>query len=201
LVSAAIALIIYSLFSFPFRQLHIMVMLGIVAFVYSFPILPFKNKKRIKDFGLLKILTLALLWTLVTVWFPVHELNVNELSFHLIFLRRFVFIFLLCLLFDIRDREVDDKENISTIAVRLGTEKSYMLCFFLLSIFAGLSVIQLVHTGNLLEFIAMLLSSVATAFIIIITKKNKSDFVYMVAVDGMMLLQALLVIIGTVYLH
>lgn len=200
LIAFAIALIMYSLFSFQFRQLPVLVLFGIIAFVYSFPILPFKNKKRIKDFGLLKIITLALLWTLVTVWFPVEDLILSDLSLQLIFLRRFVFIFLLCLLFDIRDIDSDKKENIKTLAVKLGIETSYRLCFILLLIFIVLSVIQLVNNNNLVELVAMLLSAAATAMVILYTRRNKSDYVYMVGVDGMMLLQALLVITGSIYL-
>lgn len=197
LIAIAIVFIIYSLFNFQFRQLPALLIFGGIAFVYSFPILPFKNKKRIKDFGLLKIITLALLWTLVTVWFSVEEMRINDLSFQLIFLRRFIFVFLLCLLFDIRDTEIDRKENISTVSVKLGIERSYQLCFILLLMFVGLSVVQFVFTNNLVEFIAMLLSATATAMVVVYTKKNQSDNVYLFGVDGMMLLQALLVIFAS----
>jgi 4-hydroxybenzoate polyprenyltransferase len=174
---------------------------GAIAFLYSFPFLPFKQKKRIKDFGLLKIITLALLWTLVTVWFPVAEANFLGFSFQLIFIRRFIFIFILCLLFDIRDTEVDRKQNIATLSVKLGEKRSYILCYILLIVFIILSIIQYTYFRNGIELIAMLLSAAATIITIEFSKKNNSDVVYLACIDGMMLLQALLVIIGSVYFH
>ncbi|MDB5199611.1 MAG: hypothetical protein JWO92_1574 [Chitinophagaceae bacterium] len=201
LIALGITLIIYSLFSFRLQHFIILLVFGVIAFLYSFPFLPFTNKKRIKDFGLLKIITLALLWTLVTVWFPVAETNFSGLSFQLIFLRRFIFIFILCLLFDIRDTEIDRIENIATLSVMLGAKRSYILCYLLLIIFIALSVIQFMYLPDRVQLIAMLISAAATAITIAHSKKNNSDIVYLACIDGMMLLQALLVITGSVYFH
>ena len=198
LIALGVALILYGLFSFQVRHFIFLVALGAVSFLYSFPFLPFTNKKRIKDFGLLKIITLSLLWTLVTVWFPLDEVKFSGLSFQLIFVRRFVFIFLLCLLFDIRDIEVDRRENIATLSVQLGIKKSYTLCYVLLIIFAVLSIIQFIYLPDAPQLIAMLVSAAATWMVIEFSKKNKSDVFYLACVDGMMLLQALLVIFAAI---
>lgn len=172
----------------------ILFVLGAISILYSFPLLPFAHKKRIKDFGLLKIVTLSLLWTLVTVWFPVSDNNYEGFSFYLIFLRRFIFIFILCLLFDIRDTEVDRAEKISTISVKLGLKKSYIVCNSLLILFVIISLIQFFFIPDASQLIAMLLSAIATFIIITLSKKNNSDIIYLACVDGMMLLQALLII-------
>ena len=194
LIAFGTALIVYSLFSFQLQHFLILLVFGAIAFLYSFPFLPFTNKKRIKDFGLMKIVTLALLWTLVTVWFPVSELNFQGISFELIFLRRFIFIFVLCLLFDIRDIEIDRKENIATLSVKLGVKKTYLLCYILIVIFILLSIIQFIYLPDTVQLIAMLISAAATVITIEYSKKNNSDIIYLAYVDGMMLLQALLVI-------
>jgi 1,4-dihydroxy-2-naphthoate octaprenyltransferase len=143
---------------------------------------------------LLKIVTLALLWTLVTVWFPIDEANFSGLSFQLIFLRRFIFMFILCLLFDIRDTEVDRKESIATLSVKLGVKRSYILCYLLLMIFIALSIIHFIYLPDSIQLIAMLVSAAATVIAIEFSKKNNSDVIYLACIDGMMLLQALLVI-------
>ncbi len=194
IVAFGVALIIYSLLSFPPQHFIILLILGAIAVLYSFPLLPFTHKKRIKDFGLLKIVTLAFLWTLVTVWFPVDETNFSGFSFQLVFLRRFIFIFILCLLFDIRDTEIDRKENIATLSVKLGIKNSYTLCYLLLIIFILLSIIQFIYLYDSIQLMAMLISAAATAIIIEYSKKSNSDIVYLFYIDGMMLLQALLVI-------
>ena len=142
----------------------------------------------------MKIITLALLWTLVTVWFPVDQADLSGISFQLIFLRRFIFMFILCLLFDIRDTEVDRKQNIATLSVKLGVKRSYLLCHILLVIFVVLSVIQFIYVPDKIQLIAMVISAAATAITIEYSKRNNSDIVYLACIDGMMLLQALLVI-------
>lgn len=198
LIAAGLLLILYSLFSFQPRHLIILLVFGVLAFLYSFPFLPFSNRKRIKDFGITKIITLALIWTLITVWFPVDQADISGLSFQLIFTRRFIFIFILCLLFDIRDREIDSKHNIKTIAVMLGINGSYRLCYILLLLFAMLSVVQYIFLPDVAQLAAMLLSAALTIIPIELSKKNNSDMVYLAGVDGMMLLQALLVIFATI---
>lgn len=194
LIAIGLSFIIYSLFSFQLRHFIILTIFAILAFLYSFPFLPFTSGKRIKDYGFAKIITLALMWTLVTVWFPVDQANVTGLSFQLIFLRRFIFIFILCLLFDIRDSEVDRRNNIGTVAVTLGIKRSYFLCYILLLFFVMLSVIQYIYFPDELQLIAMLLSAAATVIPVELSKKNNSDILYLALVDGMMLLQAMLVI-------
>lgn len=197
LIAFGAALIIYSLFSFRFHHLIILLIFGAISFLYSFPFLPFTNKKKIKDYGLLKIVTLSLLWTLVTVWFPVVEIDISGLSFQLIFLRRFIFIFILCLLFDIRDTEIDRNQNIATLSVKFGIKKCYVLCYFLLVLFSGLSVIQFINSHDVMQLIAMLISALFTFIVIQFSKKNNSDVVYLACIDGMMLLQAGLVIFAS----
>ena len=186
-------LIIYSLFSFKLQHFFILVFLGAISFLYSFPFLPFNKKRRIKDYGFIKIVTLSLLWTLVTVWLPVSEFVYDPLLYWFIFIKRFVFMFILCLLFDIRDIEIDGSESIKTLAVTIGKKKSYYLSYYLLIVFVLLSFCQYLYLPQPGFLIAMLLSSFATFIIIGITKKSNSDFIYLAGIDGMMLLQAILI--------
>lgn len=187
------ALIIFSLFNFQLQHFYILLFLGAISFLYSFPYLPFTKKRRIKDYGFLKIVTLSLLWTLVTVWLPVSTWTYDLSLYWFIFVKRFVFMFILCLLFDIRDIEIDKSETIKTLAVMLGKKKSYRLSYSLLFFFVLLSFIQYMFFPQPGFLFAMLLSSVATYIIIGMTKKSNSDFVFLAGIDGMMLVQALLI--------
>jgi len=187
------ALILFSFFSFHLKHYAILICLGGIAFLYSFPFLPFGKRKRIKDYGFLKIITLSLLWTLVTVWFPVNNMDVATPLFIFVFVKRFIFMFILCLLFDMRDIEIDSNEQINTLAVVLGRKKSYFLAYILLIVFVGLSIVQYRYFSQSEFLPAMLISACATFITILITKKSNSDFVYLAGIDGMMLLQAVLV--------
>lgn len=186
-------LILFSFFSFYLKHFIILLCLGGISFLYSFPFLPFGKKKRIKDYGSLKILTITFLWTLVTVWFPVNSMSFDTQLFWLVFAKRFVFMFVLCLLFDMRDIEIDGKEKINTLAVKLGRKKSYLLAYFSLILFVIFSIIQYYYLPQKGFLVAMLISAFATLITIVLTKKSNSDYVYLAGIDGMMLLQALLI--------
>jgi 4-hydroxybenzoate polyprenyltransferase len=201
LVLIGLVLVITSLFSFHLRHFLFLILLGLISFLYSVPILPFRQRKRIKDFGLLKIITLSFMWTLITVWFPIVESPFPIISFQLIFLRRFIFIFVLCLLFDVRDIQTDKAENIRTLPVIVGVNRSHRIAYILMMIFILLSLIQYAIAFDIIQLAAMLISAFATFIIVRYSKNNRNDLYYLGAVDGMMLLQALLVITGEFYLH
>ncbi|ULQ57163.1 UbiA family prenyltransferase [Flavihumibacter rivuli] len=179
------------------RHFLVMVVLAILAALYSFPLLPFR-RKRLKEYGGLKIILLSLEWTLVTVWFPVDQTGLDPADFWLVMVRRFIFMWVLCLAFDIRDREVDALDGIRTLPVRWGVGRAYLFTDIALGFFVLLSAWQLARTGAFAFFHAMLLSALCTRIVIQATKRMNNDYLYLAGVDGMMLLQALLVVIGTI---
>lgn len=193
LLGIGIILILFSFFSFHLKHFIVLLCLGGVAFLYSFPFLPFGKKRRIKDYGFLKIVTLALLWTLVTVWFPVNKMGYDPYLFSFVFAKRFVFMLVLCLLFDVRDIEIDSKEKINTLAVMIGKKKAYSVSYLLLIVFVIFSFAQYFYFPQTGFLMAMLVSAMGTYATIEFTKKNNSDLIYLAGIDGMMLLQAMLV--------
>lgn len=193
LLVAGFLLIVFSLFSFKLQHFFVLLVLGAIAFLYSFPVLPFGKKKRIKEYGILKIITLALLWTLVSVWFPANTMSYDPVLFTFVFVKRFVFMFILCLIFDVRDCEVDFEKNIRTFPIILGTRRAYSFANVLLGLLGVLSLLQFWYLPQTGFLIAMFISILATAFTIQLTKKNNSDIVYLAAIDGMMLLQPTLI--------
>ena len=188
-----IILIIISFFSFRLHHFIILAIMGAISVLYSYPVIPIGNKKRIKDYGYLKIITLALLWTLVTVWFPAVNESFNSTLFLFVIMKRFVFMFVLCLVFDIRDIEIDGKENINTVAVILGRKNSYVLAYITLFFFMVLSLVQNFYYADNKELFALLVSAILTYFMIEVSKKNNSDIIYLAGIDGMMLFQPALV--------
>jgi hypothetical protein len=63
----------------------------------------------------------------------------------------------------------------------------------LLVVFVILSVIQYIYVPQLPFLAAMVVSSLVTFWVIEKTKTNNSDIIYLAGIDGMMLLQAMLV--------
>lgn len=196
LIVLGIAGVIAGMLSFSFSHLIVVGILGALTILYTFPFLPFPTKKRLKDFGLLKIFVLTLTWTIITVWLPVAESGWN-LDIWLIFIRRFLFMGALCLAFDIRDAQFDGKAGIGTVPVAIGLQNSYRIIYLLLALFMGISIYQLITDGNIYLFNAMMLSAIATFILIEKSKTDRSDLLYLGGIDGMMLLQAILVAAGT----
>lgn len=193
LLALGIGLILVSFLNFHLKHFIILLCFGGIAFLYSFPFLPFGKRKRIKDYGFAKIMTITLMWTLVTVWFPVNTMPFDKTLFAFVFVKRFIFMFVLCLLFDVRDMEIDGREGIHTVPVKIGRAKSYRLSYALLLLFVGMSLAQYAYLPQLNALLPMLLSAAVTFFVIELTKKSNTDYLFLAGIDGMMLLQALLV--------
>lgn len=198
LICAGLLFVIAGFLNFKLNHFILLVILVIITLIYSIPVLPSGNKKRLKDYGILKIITLVLLWTVITVWFPADQIHHNGKQIVLFFIRRFVFLFALCLVFDLRDIDIDTKEDIKTVPVIIGVKQTHSLINVFLVVFILLTLIQFVQTSDVSGLNAMILSAAATFVTIEYVKKNRSDIAYLACIDGMMLLQTLLVIISSI---
>lgn len=189
--------VIIGLFHLKSKNLMVLGIVTAITILYSFPFLPFKRKKRLKDFGLLKILVLTYVWTLITVWFPMVTLTSITPDFQVVFMQRFAFMFVLCLAFDVRDMTSDSKKDIRTLPVALGKRWSYIMMYGGLVVFLVLSILHFRHTHQFMQLNAMIISALATFFMIEHAKDNHTDMFYLSGIDGMMMLQPLLLIAGT----
>ena len=109
--------------------------LSFFAFAYFLPLLPFKSKKRLRDFGWLKIIVLAGVWTVATSVLPVLYWQKNISDYPLEIATRLVFIFTLCVIFDIRDIRADISNHINTLPNKVGLRNSYLLINWTLLLF------------------------------------------------------------------
>jgi 4-hydroxybenzoate polyprenyltransferase len=178
-----------------FLSWHIMiacVLLGILSFMYTLPLLPFA-KSSLRDFGWLKILTLTLVWTIVTSVLPLLYWEKTLLDYPYEILIRFTFLFTLCVAFDVRDMQTDLRRDIRTLPNLIGERNSYRLMDASIALFIILSIIQYLRYPSTGRLIAEILSAVATRLVIMYTKKHSSDRVYLGMVDGMMLLYGCLI--------
>ena len=171
------------------------VALGIFAFAYFLPLLPFGNKKRLRDFGWLKITVLAGVWTMATSVLPMlywHK-NIGDYPFEI--LVRLVFIFTLCVIFDIRDMQADMADNINTLPQKVGIRNSYRLINITLVLLVVLSLIQYARYQLAERFAGALLTVVITWLVVGYLRKRPSERAYLLLADGVMLLYAILVLV------
>lgn len=170
-------------------------MLGFISFAYTLPILPFKNKRRIRDIGWLKILSLTAVWTIVTSVLPMLYWHVNIERFPFEVLLRGTFIFVLCIIFDIRDVQADKISNINTLPHMIGLPNSYRLMNAALLLFCVLGVVQYLRHPIWYRMGAVLITAVVTRIVAEYLKTNNTERAYLVYADGMMMLYALLVLL------
>lgn len=181
-------------FHLPPNILLVCALLAALSFSYSIPLLPFKDKKRLKDFGWIKILVLTTVWTIVTSVLPIlyHNHAITDYPYEIMI--RFVFMFTLCVAFDIRDMQTDMEAGIATLPNIIGVKGSYRVMSVSMILFIVMSIIQYTRYPSLPRLMAEMVVAIATKLTIDYARKHPSDRAYLGLVDGMMLLYAVLVL-------
>ncbi|MBS1771693.1 MAG: UbiA family prenyltransferase [Bacteroidetes bacterium] len=186
--------ILISLYFLPVKIFICCAILGILSFAYSLPLLPFE-KKRLKDFGWIKIWILTMVWSIVTSVLPMLYWNKALSAFPYEILIRFVFLFALCVAFDIRDMQTDLDAKIFTLPNVIGVANSYKLIDISAVSFAVLSIVQYLRYPSLVRLIGELITAIAILLVARYTKSHSTDKTYLGLVDGVMLLYAVLVLL------
>lgn len=193
-IIAGIALSGIALLQLPVKIFYTCIILGVLSFSYSIPLLPFKDKKRLKDFGIIKILVLTAVWTIVTAVLPIlfHNRLISGYPYEIMI--RFVFMFTLCVAFDIRDMQTDLEAGITTLPNIIGIKGSYAVMSISMIMFMIMCFIQYTRYPSISRLSAEIVVAIATKLAIDYARKHPSDRAYLGLVDGMMLLYAVLVL-------
>lgn len=184
-----------SLFFLNIDSILALLVLGAISVFYTFR-LPFGI--RLRDFGFLKPIIVAVVWSFVGVVVPLAE-NIQQdmLTVFLIWLNRFLFIVAITIPFDVRDLKFD-KMNLKygTIPMKIGKLRSYWLSQGLLMLSAMPLLITFYLTQHLEEFLVpMLLWYLITSSVIrynLKSKKEVSEYQYTFWLDGTMVFGYLL---------
>jgi 4-hydroxybenzoate polyprenyltransferase len=164
----------------------------VISVFYSLPVLPTtKGFIPLRDVPLLKVFLVALVWSGLTVLLPllVSGVAIGPEEIYRFLLRRFLFIFALTLLFDIRDVQKDKRTGTVTFPGKFGVPFAKILSLSALAFFILLTLFQ--ETGN--ERVALVLSAVFAGIVVAFSEEERPDYYYAGLADGMMLLQFLLV--------
>ena len=103
------------------KTVSFIVLPAFITLAYSIPVLRINGKqKRLREFFLVKITVLSLAWCFMTATLPMIESNVSifSISSLFIFAERFVFMFAICIPFEIRDMEIEKKKGINTFILK-----------------------------------------------------------------------------------
>lgn len=168
------------------------VLLGLLSFAYSTPLLPHRFKTRLKDYGLIKIVVLTGVWVLATTVLPALHWNVPIERYWMEIIIRVLLIFPLCIAFDIRDAKPDLNRGIHTLPNTLGIPAAYRATQLMLLLYAAWGLARCVYRSEFRLLIVYAICGVAAWGAISLSRRRPEPFVYLVLIDGVMLLYGLL---------
>ncbi|MBK8620498.1 MAG: UbiA family prenyltransferase [Saprospiraceae bacterium] len=152
----------------------------VISVLYIFPLFP--GGKRLRDFGLFKIFLLSGTMVYVTVFLPLFAAQIHPAVLLKVVFSRFLFIFLIGLLFDIRDKEVDMANGWKSIPIVLGEVNTRRLSVFILTVI-GLTDFYMVYQFiiPIPVFLALVISQFFLFLLIFnaFTLKNKSYYSFL----------------------
>lgn len=182
------------------KTLLIVVPLGLITFSYSVPLLKLKGrKKRLREIFLIKIISLAFTWSLITVTLPMVDTGVSVFSSSSLFLftERFLFMFAICIPFEIRDLEQEKKWGNMTLPQRIGITWSKIAGLQALLMFLILVYIQFGNAGGSKTFVTLSqgITAIVAALLLVFTNQTRSNYYFRIFVDGTMQLQFILLLL------
>lgn len=180
----------------PWKVWWSLVLVAMISISYVLPV--FGRGRRLRDFHYIKIFLIAGCWAWITVYIPALELglqrNIPLLS---LFAERLFFIFAITIPFDIRDLEIDRVNGVRTVPSVLGTRYSKVLAIAALLISGGLAAFSYrLDAYSAGGFYGMIGSLLVTGLVVVLTDSERHDYFFTGLLDGMMLLQFLLIWIG-----
>ncbi len=171
----------------------------LLTFLYSLPLLPVKQLAFARKAGFLKTLLLAFTWMFVTAYLPLSQ---SEVAFTtagvLLMIKRFLFMLMLCILFDNRDVTVDKIRGLSSLATALSanTMRWLIVIIFLLLFIINFLLGQ--HGISTRQLLALQLAASINMIIYFLSTKKQGYFFYYFVVDGMMVLMTLLTTMASI---
>ena len=166
---------------------------------------PLLKNFRLRKIGWLKPFIIGFVWAGLVNIYPMmfytieHEqVYVPDIIGILLFIKNFMFVTVLCIMFDIKDYAADHNLQLKTFVVKAGLRKTIFLILIPLSLL-GLS--SFVLYGVVRHFSVLKIAFNVIPFLLLIMvayslHKRKSIFYYLIVIDGLMLVKALCGIIA-----
>ena len=187
----------------PYRVVPLLFLFALITLGYSLPVLKIQRRFiTLKELPAVKTFLSSLLWALVTVVLPLiyREKEILNIKVMLLLAERFFFVFSVCMVFDIRDMESDKRANVKTLAVMIGEKQALRCANIALSSFIVLVLVQSgVCTDCIVSAVPMLLSAVIAFYFINSLKIKTLPYYYKGLIDGLPVLQMLLLCIAVFF--
>jgi 4-hydroxybenzoate polyprenyltransferase len=169
---------------------------ALLTFLYSAPKLPQPIFRWLRHIAIGKTFFLTFVWVYVTAVLPVIVAEAPwQGSFYWYILSRFFLIYACCMIFDYRDREDDRKEGIVSMVTVLSEQNFDRLFLISMILFFLTSVTLSWYHYPAFYIILLLIPGVILAALYPETKRNYSDYLYYIVLDGIVMLSGLLMLI------
>jgi len=182
-----------------------LIFLAVISFCYSLPLFTLGDKKfGLRNIPGLKQFLITLVWAMSTVLLPVmeslhaHTTTISLRDITILLAKRFLFIGALTMPFDIRDIFHDYQLGLKTIPVIYGEKKAYLFCQIVL---VGYVVLLFLFRNNGFnnDFFALTITAVLAGWLIFRSTIEKNDYYYFFWVDGVLILQYLLLLLFSTF--
>jgi 4-hydroxybenzoate polyprenyltransferase len=175
-----------------FRVLFYLSPLLVLSLIYFAPFV------KLRKSPWLKLVTLTLVWTMVTAVVPVLLVNATFTKNDLLhIIARFWFMVAICIPFDIRDLQIDKADSVSTIPFLLGERKARGLAFVCSIVYSVLIVGEYwLGMVNTKIAIALLLFAIINTALVLMSTTKRSEYFYVAGIDGTMILQGVLLLLA-----
>lgn len=168
---------------------------GALTFLYTAPKFPHPFFKFLRKIAIGKTIFLSLVWTYVTAVLPIQIENQNwTTEMTLNGMGRFFFIYAICILFDLRDREDDKKDGIRSLITFLDERGIKRLFHFSLATSVAFSLLHLFYEYNLAATLVEILPTLGLFLIYPKALNTNSDYFYYFFLDGWMILPAVMIL-------
>lgn len=174
--------------------------LALISIAYNLPLFSIQDKKfGLRNIPGIKLFLIASVWALSCVLLPILELESNKaisLSINdtiLLIAKRFLFIAAIAVPFDIRDIYQDKFYELKTIPVLFGEKWSLLVCQGFLG--AYLFLLILFNDQFDADIIGLSLTIILCGWLIFKSKWKKNEYYYFLFLDGILILQYLMLIL------
>lgn len=167
-----------------------------------------KDKFNLRNIGFLKPFVIAWVWAGTATFYPMtasrveHNLpfDLELINFTLLF-KNFLFLAVLCILFDIKDYETDSNNELKTFIVKLGLHRTIAYIVFPLCLlgFGAFLVFGFTHHFSVEKILLNTVPFLLTMIVAYSMYNRKNIFYYLIVIDGMMLLKSVCGSIGMLY--
>ncbi|MFN8252610.1 MAG: hypothetical protein U0V75_12090 [Ferruginibacter sp.] len=162
-----------------------------LTLIYAVPLLPFKSLQFARRAGLLKTALLAFTWAFTVVYIPYSHIHAADTkALLLLFLIRFLFMLMLCIIFDARDTHIDKIRGLESLTTMFRPFTVRLIMVVLFAAYITTGIIYRLHYNETGQIAALLLTGLAVAVTYFLSLKKQGYFFYYFWVDGLMLFSA-----------